>query len=37
MFGLVKYTLGIVFLVTTEILGNVCVYPGRHLPFQRQL
>jgi hypothetical protein len=33
MLGLVKYTLGTV-LVTKQILGNVCIYPGRQLPFQ---
>jgi hypothetical protein len=24
---------GVLFLVTTEILGNVFIYAGRHLPF----
>jgi hypothetical protein len=28
---------GVLFLVTTDILGNVCIYPGRHLPFQLYL
>jgi hypothetical protein len=27
---------GVLFLVTTEILGNVCIYPGRHLSFLAQ-